>query len=91
MRRLLLFWRVGRKDLRMLWFALRHPGRPAWLLPAAAVLGLFALQPANFAIPLLGIVDDLVLLPMALHALVSFLPGHVRAAFTGADGQARSR
>ena len=85
MRRLFLFWRVGRKDLRMLWFALRHPGRPAWLLPAAALLGLFALQPANFAIPLLGIVDDLVLLPMALHALVSFLPVHVRAAFPGAD------
>ena len=85
MRRLFLFWRVGRKDLWMLWFALRHPGRPAWLLPAAALLGLFALQPANFAIPLLGIVDDLVLLPMALHALVSFLPGHVRAAFPGAD------
>lgn len=85
MRRLFLFWRVGRKDLRMLWFALRHPGRPAWLLPAAALLGLFALQPANFAIPLLGIVDDLVLLPMALHALVSFLPSHVRAAFPGAD------
>lgn len=85
MRRLFLFWRVGRKDLRMLWFALRHPGRPAWLLPAAALLGLFALQPANFAIPLLGIVDDLVLLPMALHALVSFLPGHFRAAFPGAD------
>ena len=85
MRRLFLFWRVGRKDLRMLWFALRHPGRPAWLLPAAALLGLFALQPANFAIPLLGIVDDLVLLPLALRALVSFLPGHVRAAFPGAD------
>jgi len=91
MRRLLLFWRVGRNDLRTLWFALRHPGRPAWLLPVAAVLALFALEPANFAIPMLGIVDDLVLLPMALHALVSFLPAHVRAGFQGGAERARAR
>ncbi len=91
MRRLLLFWRVGRHDLRMLWFALRHPGRPGWLLPAAALLALFALEPANFAIPLLGIVDDLVLLPMALHAMVSLLPASVRAGFDGGATGFRGR
>ena len=57
MKRLLLLWRVGRQDLRLLWFALRHPNRPLWLLPAAGLLALFALEPANFAIPLLGAVD----------------------------------
>ncbi|MGZ5217157.1 MAG: hypothetical protein ACXWKD_13510 [Caldimonas sp.] len=81
MRRVLLLWRVGRQDLRLLWFALRHPGRPVWLLPAVGLLGLFALEPANFAIPLLGAVDDLVLLPIALHALVALLPVQVRASF----------
>jgi uncharacterized membrane protein YkvA (DUF1232 family) len=81
MRRLLLLWRVGRQDLRLLWFALRHPSRPLWLFPAAGLLALFALEPANFAIPLLGAVDDLVLLPIFLHALVGFLPGDLRASF----------
>ena len=81
MKRLLLLWRVGRQDLRLLWFALRHPNRPLWLLPAAGLLALFALEPANFAIPLLGAVDDLVLLPIFLHALVGFLPAGVRASF----------
>lgn len=81
MRRLLLLWRVGRQDLRLLWFALRHPRRPPWLLPLALLLGTFALEPANFAIPLLGAVDNLVLLPILLHALLKQLPTDVRASF----------
>ena len=79
MKRLMLLWRVGRQDLRLLWFALRHPNRPAWLLPATALLGFFALEPVNFAIPLIGAIDDFVLLPIVLHTLLSYLPADVRA------------
>jgi uncharacterized membrane protein YkvA (DUF1232 family) len=74
----LLFWRISRRDLRVLWFALRHPARPGWLLPVAIALGLYALLPFNFAIPLLGVVDDLVLVPLALHWLVKLLPPTLR-------------
>ncbi len=81
MKRFLLLWRVGRQDLRLLWFALRHPARPVWLLPAAGLLALFAFEPANFAIPLLGAVDDLLLLPILLHGLVGALPAEVRGSF----------
>ena len=91
MKRLLLLWRVARHDLRLLWFALRHPDRPVWLLPAAALLALFALEPANFALPIVGALDDLVLLPIVLHALVGLLPPHVRAAFAGASPPAARR
>jgi uncharacterized membrane protein YkvA (DUF1232 family) len=91
MKRLLLLWRVARQDLRLLWFALRHPDRPAWLLPAAALLALFALDPANFALPIVGALDDLVLLPIVLHALVGLLPHDVRAAFAGASPRPASR
>jgi uncharacterized membrane protein YkvA (DUF1232 family) len=73
-----LLWRVSRHDLRTLWFALRHPSRPGWLLPVAIVLGLYAASPFNFAIPLLGVVDDLVLVPLVLHWLVKLLPAHLR-------------
>ena len=79
MRRLFLFWRQGGRDVKLLWRALRAPDRPAWLLPATALLAFFALDPLNLALPLMGAVDDLVLLPLVLAALVRALPPHLRA------------
>jgi uncharacterized membrane protein YkvA (DUF1232 family) len=69
MRRIFRLWRMSGNDLRLLWQALRHPNRPTWLLPATLALGFFALEPFNFAIPVLGVVDDLFLLPLLLHGL----------------------
>jgi len=80
MRRLFFFWRQGGRDLRLLWRALRHPDRPAWLLPAAVLLAFFALDPANLAVLPLGAVDDLVILPLALRALLGALPPHLKDA-----------
>ena len=77
--RLLKLYRLLGRDLRLLWFALRHPARPVWLLPLAGLLGLYAFEPANFAIPVLGAVDDLVLVPLALHVLLMLLPSRIRA------------
>ena len=79
MRRLFLFWRQGGRDLKLLWRALQHPDRPAWLLPATVLLAFFALDPLNLAMPVLGAVDDLVLLPLALRALLSALPQHLKS------------
>ena len=79
MRRLFIFWRQGGLDLKLLWRALKHPDRPAWLLPAAVLLAFFALDPLNLAMPMLGAVDDLVILPLALRALLSVLPQHLRS------------
>ena len=81
MKLLLVMWRMSKADLRLLWFALKHPTRPGWLLPAAVALGLYAIAPWNIAIPALGIVDDLVLVPLLLHALLKLLPGHIRDGF----------
>jgi len=49
--------------------ALRHPNRPTWLLSATLALGFFALEPFNLAMPVLGVIDDLFLLPLLLHGL----------------------
>jgi uncharacterized membrane protein YkvA (DUF1232 family) len=76
-RLLLILWRMSRTDLRLLWFALRHRDRPGWLLPATLILGLYAVAPFNLAVPVLGAVDDLVLLPLMLHYLLKFLPPHI--------------
>jgi len=77
-RLLVLFWRISRRDLRVLWFALRHPARPGWLWPVTIVLGLYALMPFNFAIPLLGAIDDFVFVPLVVHWLVKLLPPMLR-------------
>lgn len=69
MRKLFRIWRMSRNDLRLVWLALRHPNRPAWLLPATLALGFFAFEPFNFVIPVLGVIDDLFLLPLLLHGL----------------------
>jgi uncharacterized membrane protein YkvA (DUF1232 family) len=76
--RLLRLWRLGAADLRVLWFALHHRQRPVWLWPAAIIIGLYAFEPLNFAVPALGVVDDLVLVPLVLHLLVRFLPLDIR-------------
>ncbi|MDB6084942.1 MAG: hypothetical protein JWN43_2823 [Gammaproteobacteria bacterium] len=70
MRRLFRMWRLSGGDLRLLWMALRHPNRPRWLIPAVAGMAIFAFEPFNFAIPFVGMVDDLFILPLLLHALV---------------------
>lgn len=79
--RLLRLWRLVAGDLRLLWFALRHQQRPLWLWPVALVLGLYALDPINFALPFAGIVDDLVLVPLLLHLVVKLLPTEIRLGY----------
>lgn len=78
-RLLLLLWRMGKNDLRLLWFALRHPQRPFWLIPAVALLALFALEPINFVLPMVGVVDEMVIVPLVLHCLMKLLPRDIAA------------
>lgn len=92
MKRILALWRVvAGQDLRLLWFAIRHEQRPAWLLPALAGVALFAVEPLNFALPVLGVVDELVLLPLLLHGMIKMLPAQVLESFAHADPARRRR
>ena len=84
-KRLSMLWSVVRGDARLLWFALRHPLAPRWLKPALAGVALYALSPVDLlpdALPLLGVVDDLVLVPLALAYMARRLPAVLRADFT---------
>ena len=85
MLRFLRLWRLAASDLRLLWFALRHPRRPLWLWPAVIVLALYALDPVNFALPLAGLVDDLVLVPLLVHLVARLLPAEIRTGYTAAS------
>ena len=64
-KRLLLLWTLVRGDAMRLWRALRHPASPTWLKWAVAGLALYLVSPVDLLpdfIPLLGMVDDLVLI-----------------------------
>jgi uncharacterized membrane protein YkvA (DUF1232 family) len=85
-KRLLLLWTLVRGDARRLWLALRHPASPTWLKWAVAGLALYLVSPVDLLpdfIPLLGLVDDLVLIPLAIRALLNRLPPNVRADIDG--------
>ena len=76
-KRLSLLWVLVRGDARRLWFALRHPAAPGWLKAATALLLLYLVSPFDLlpdALPVIGLVDDLVLLPLAVHWLLGRLP-----------------
>jgi uncharacterized membrane protein YkvA (DUF1232 family) len=80
-KRVVVLWRLVRGDARRLWFALRHPAAPAWLKVGTALLVLYLLSPVDLlpdTIPLLGIVDDLIIIPFAIRWLLSRLPAHIR-------------
>jgi uncharacterized membrane protein YkvA (DUF1232 family) len=81
--RLFRLWRLGAREIPLLWFALKHPGRPAWLWPAVVLVAFYALEPFNFAIPMLGAVDELILVPLVLHLLVKMIPAQIRRDFAG--------
>ncbi|MCB1908497.1 MAG: DUF1232 domain-containing protein [Rhodocyclaceae bacterium] len=81
MQKLIALYRLIRRDLRILWFALGDPRRPRWLLPAVAGLALYLFSPVDLlpdTLPLIGIMDDLVLIPLAVGWLVGRLPPELR-------------
>lgn len=81
-KRLAVLWTVIRGDARLLWLALKHPLQPRWLKPVVALMALYVLSPVDFVpdfIPLLGVVDDIVLVPLAMRWLLGRLPAAVRA------------
>ena len=66
-----------RQDVHTLWHALRHPARPAWLRPAVALVALYLFSPIDLVpdvLPVIGIVDDLVLIPLLISWMVRLLP-----------------
>jgi uncharacterized membrane protein YkvA (DUF1232 family) len=81
-KRMTLLWVLVRGDARRLWFALRHPAAPSWLKAATVLLLLYLVSPLDLIpdmVPGIGVIDDLVLLPLAVHWLLSKLPAGLRA------------
>lgn len=82
-KRLSLFWLLLRGDARQLWFALRHPNAPGWLKLGAVGIVLYVFSPIDLipdVIPVLGVMDDIVLVPLAIRWLLKRLPPDIAQA-----------
>ena len=69
-----------RRDVMTLWFVLKHPDTP-WLARAlAAILTAYALSPIDLIpdfIPVLGYLDDLIIVPLGIWLLLKIIPEQV--------------
>lgn len=71
-----------RRDGLTLWFAGRHPGTPWHAKVLAAVIVAYALSPIDLIpdfVPVLGYLDDVLLLPALIWLAVRWLPADVLA------------
>ena len=81
-KRLALLWALVRNDARLLWRALRHPRAPLWLKLGTLGIVLYVISPIDLipdVIPVIGVLDDIVLVPLAIRFLLNRLPAHLRA------------
>ena len=71
-----------RVELYALYLAARHPQTPWYAKMVVAAFVAYAVTPVDLvpdAIPILGIVDDLIFVPLAIAAAVRFVPAPVLA------------
>ena len=81
-KRIAVLWSVVRGDARLLWRALRHPQAPGWLKLGTLGLVAYVIWPMDLIpdfIPIIGVMDDLVLVPLAIRFLLGRLPPALRA------------
>jgi uncharacterized membrane protein YkvA (DUF1232 family) len=69
-----------KRDIITLWFALKHPLTPWHARAFAAVLTAYALSPIDLIpdfIPILGYLDDLIIVPVGVWLLLRMVPTQV--------------
>jgi len=78
--RLRTWARALKHDVFALWFACRDPRTPAFAKLLAVLIVAYALSPIDLIpdfIPVLGYIDELILLPGAIYLVVRLIPGPV--------------
>ena len=80
-KRIAVVWTLVKVDARVLWYALQHPQSPRWLKLGAVGMVAYLLSPVDFIpdmLPVVGVIDDVVLIPMAMRWLLRRLPASIR-------------
>ncbi len=71
-----------KRDVMVLWFARKHPDTPLLAKVICVLAVLYALSPIDLVpdfVPILGYIDDALLLPAMIWLAVRLLPSHVLA------------
>ena len=69
-----------KRDVMTLWFVLKHPHTPWYARALAALLTAYALSPIDLIpdfIPVLGYLDDLIIVPAGIWLLLKIIPAQV--------------
>jgi uncharacterized membrane protein YkvA (DUF1232 family) len=69
-----------KREVMTLWFALKHPGTPLYARALCAVVTAYALSPVDLIpdfIPVLGYLDDLIIIPAGVWLLLKLIPAAV--------------
>jgi uncharacterized membrane protein YkvA (DUF1232 family) len=84
--------RAVKQDVEALYIAARDPRAPWYVKLAAAAIAAYALSPIDPIpdfIPVLGYLDELIVLPIAISLVIKMIPGPLMAEFR-AEAQRRS-
>lgn len=71
-----------KKQIMILYFAVRDPRMPWHAKLVAAMVAAYALSPIDLIpdfIPILGYLDDVILLPLGIWLALKLIPGEVRS------------
>lgn len=74
--------KVLKDDAVLLYYACKHPRTPFYIKGLLAVLGVYVFSPLDLLpdyLPLIGVLDDVTVIPAALLYLTHLLPAAVRA------------
>ena len=80
-KRLSIIWSLVKGDASQLWHAVRHPLAPPWLKWGTAGIVLYLVSPVDLipdVIPVIGLLDDIILVPLAIRWLLKHLPANIR-------------
>ncbi|MHC1729642.1 MAG: YkvA family protein [Syntrophobacteraceae bacterium] len=72
--------RILKRDIMALYLAMKHPETPMYAKIAAAVVVGYALSPVDLIpdfIPVLGYLDDVILLPLGIALVIKLIPCEV--------------
>ena len=73
---------AAKRDARVSYLALRDPRAPWYVKALAALMALYAISPFDVIpdfVPLHGILDDLVVIPLAIMLMVRLIPEPLKA------------
>jgi uncharacterized membrane protein YkvA (DUF1232 family) len=84
-----------KRDIEALWIAARDPRVPWYAKTLAAMVAAYALSPIDLVpdfIPIVGYLDDLIIVPLGIWLAIRMIPPALLAEFRArADGQTRPR